>query len=193
MHKNPTQRKEIENRRRFVARLFCEGITNQFAIVDALAARHNITVDQSTVSRDLKVIEAEWKKEAVTEMDTVKSQLRARYEAIYGEAFSAWLRSLEDAETTIQELLDGGGEGDTGKQRLKASTRKEGQSGNPALLAQAQAALKAIREMFGVDAATKQEHKIEDVSLTDDERARRIAAILDRARTRRDRQVNSGD
>jgi hypothetical protein len=175
MHKNPTQRKEIENRRRFVARLFCEGITNQFAIVDALAARHNITVDQSTVSRDLKVIEAEWKKEAVTEMDTVKSQLRARYEAIYGEAFSAWLRSLEDAETTIQEMIDGG-EGDTGKQRLKASTRKEGQSGNPALLAQAQAALKAIREMFGVDAATKISNFNYDLSKATDEQLQRIAA-----------------
>ena len=45
----------------------------------------------------------------------------------------------------------------TGKgkgQRLKAFTKKEGQAGNPALLAQAQAALKAIREMFGVDVKT---------------------------------------
>lgn len=160
MHKNGTQQKEIDNRRRFVARLFCEGITNQFAIVDALQDRHKIEVDRSTVSRDLKAIEAEWKKEATGEIETVKAQLRARYETIYGEAFGAWLRSLEDAETTIQELIDNNG-GELGgdalnKGRLKASTRKEGQSGNPALLAQAQGALKAIREMFGVDAATKQ-------------------------------------
>lgn len=152
MHKNATQQKEIENRRRLIARLFCEGITNQFAIVDALAARHKIEVDRSTVSRDLKVIEAEWKAETTGAIETMKAQFKARYETIYGEAFSAWLKSLEDAETTIQEMIDGGEVGIAGaSQRLKASTRKEGQSGNPALLAQAQAALKAIREMFGVD------------------------------------------
>lgn len=169
MHKNGTQQKEIENRRRHVARLFCEGITNQFAIVDALAERHKIAVDRSTVSRDLKAIEAEWKKEATGEIETVKAQLRARYETIYGEAFSAWLKSLEDAETTIQEMIEGEAakldkEGNPipGSNRLKASTRKEGQSGNPALLAQAQAALKAIREMFGVDAAEKVEHTGKD-------------------------------
>jgi hypothetical protein len=43
--------------------------------------------------------------------------------------------------------------------RPKTTTRREGKSGNPALLAQAQAALKAIREMFGVDAAEKIELK----------------------------------
>lgn len=183
MHKNGTQRKEIENRRRHVARLFCEGITNQFQIVDALADRHKIEVDQSTVSRDLKAIEAEWKKEAISNIETVKAQLRARYETIYGEAFGAWLKSLEDAETVIQEMIEGDtakldkeGNPIPGANRLKASTRREGQSGNPALLAQAQAALKAMREMFGVDAATKTQNLNLDLSQLTNEQLQRIAA-----------------
>lgn len=167
--KDATQQRIIDNRRRYIARLFCEGITNQFEIAETLAERYNIVaqdgnpLNQSIISRDLKVIETGWKKEATDSIDAMKAQFRARYETIYGEAFSAWLRSLEDAETTIQEMIDSGepvkldskGNPLPAAQRLKASTRKEGQSGNPALLAQAQAALKAIREMFGVDASTK--------------------------------------
>ena len=76
------------------------------------------------------------------------------YRFIYEEAIKAWQRSLEDAITTIEEVI----KGDNGDERLKVQKKTEGQSGNPALLAQAMAARKSIREMLGIDAAAKIEH-----------------------------------
>ncbi len=146
------QRSDTERQadRRTISELYLQG-WNQTDIADKLG------IDQSTVSRDIKTLKVEW----VKQRNGLVDEFEAKYRLIYREAFLAWLRSKEDAETTIQEMIENGGElgGDVlNKSRLKSSTRKEEQSGNPALLAQAQAALKAIREMFGVDAPTKQEH-----------------------------------
>lgn len=137
------QRSDTERQRdrRLINDLYLQG-WNQTEIADKLG------IDQSTVSRDIKTLKAEW----VKQRNGLVEEFEAKYRLIYREAYLAWLRSKEDAETTTQEMIDGGEGAGTG-QRLKASTRKEGQSGNPALLAQAQGALKAIREMFGVDAA----------------------------------------
>lgn len=118
-------------------------------------------LNKNTVNSDIKFLLGEWKKQRNGLVD----EFEGKYRYIHREAVMAWHRSKEDAETTIQEMIEGEAakldkEGNPipGSNRLKASTRKEGQSGNPALLAQAQAALKAIREMFGVDAAEKVEH-----------------------------------
>lgn len=130
--------------RRTISDLYLQG-WNQTEIADKLG------IDQSTVSRDIKTLKAEW----VKQRNGLVDEFEAKYRLLYREAYAAWMRSKEDAITEIQEAIEGG---DTGNgQRLKASTKKEGQSGNPALLAQAQAALKAIREMFGMDAPTKQQ------------------------------------
>lgn len=107
---------------------------------------------------------AGWQKDAAKTIEERQADLEQRYLLIYTEAIAAWERSLEDAVTETSEVVETpeAGKDKEGKpiwassQRLKASTRKEGQSGNPALLAQAQAALKALREMFGTDAPTKQ-------------------------------------
>lgn len=137
--RNETQR---QRDRLLISDLYLQGVTQQ-EIADKLGLHRN------TVSSDIKYLLKEWKKKR----ESIPDEFEARYRYIYREALTAWQHSKEDAETTIQEMIDGGDSGN-GSQRLKASTRKEGQSGNPALLAQAQAALKAIREMFGIDAAT---------------------------------------
>ena len=153
--RNSTQEREIEYRRQCVKdtwiKLGAFGTTQQ-QITDALKDDYGIEVDRSTVSGDLKAIKKAM--QAQTPAD-LKSFLMAEYLYVIGEARAAWQKSLEDAVTETQEAVEG--DQATGKQRLKVSTRREGQSGNPALLAQAQAALKAIREMFGVDAAQKLE------------------------------------
>src|SRR3990172_13296002 len=140
------QRSDTERQRdrRLINDLYLQG-WNQTDIADKLG------IDQSTVSRDIKTLKGEWLKQR----NGLAEEFEAKYRLIYREAYLAWLRSKEDAETTTQEAIEG--DAASGKQRLKVSTRREGQSGNPALLAQAQAALKAIREMFGVDAAQKLE------------------------------------
>lgn len=135
---------EREADRRKINELYLNG-WNQTDIAEQLG------INQSTVSRDIKTLKAEW----VKQRNGLVDEFEAKYRLVYREAMAAWQESKKPAETETTEMIEGG-EGDTGKgQRLKASTRKEGQSGNPALLAQSQAALKAIREMFGVDVATQ--------------------------------------
>lgn len=157
MTKNSTQKQEINRRRRLISKLRHEGVKTQGDIIQRLAADYDIVVSQQTVSLDLKALDQIWRNSALVNTDKWKKELINQYRYLYQQALSAWELSLEDAETTIQEAIDSG-EGGNGGQRLKVSTKTEGQSGNPALLAQAQAALKALREILGVDAATKLEH-----------------------------------
>jgi len=144
----PRSESQRERDRAIVSDLYLQG-WNQQEIAD------KIGVNSNTVGADIKALLKEWKKNRNGLVD----EFEAKYRLIYREAYLAWLRSKEDAETITQESIDGGepvkldskGKPLPVAQRIKVSTRREGQSGNPALLAQAQAALKAIREMFGVD------------------------------------------
>jgi len=160
MTKNTRKRSpsQVARQRRKIAEMYLQG-----RYQEEIAAELGLA--QSTVSRDLKHLLDEWQEETKGDIDQRKAELKQMYSLIWREAYAAWLRSKEDAVTETQEAVEGeavklDAEGNPipGKQRLKVSTRREGQSGNPALLAQAQAALKAIREMFGVDAAQKLEH-----------------------------------
>lgn len=162
---------QVAKHRRKIAEMYLQG-RYQEEIAEALG------IAQSTVSRDIKYLLAEWREDAKKDIEQRKAELEQKYIHIWREANAAWLKSLEAAETTIQEMIENGGDAGIagGPGRLKASTRKEGQSGNPALLAQAQAALKAIREMFGVDAATKISNFNYDLSKATDEQLQRIAA-----------------
>lgn len=157
MTKNSTQKQEINRRRRLISKLRHEGVKMQSEIVQRLADDYGINVSQQTVSIDLRALDQLWKNSALVNTDKWKNELIKQYRYVYQQALAAWELSLEDSETTIQEMIEAG-EGGNGGQRLKASTRTEGQSGNPALLAQAQAALKALRDMLGLDEATKVEH-----------------------------------
>ena len=147
----PRDESERERDRIRITPLYLQG-WNQTEIAQELG------IDQSTVSRDIKFLLAEWRKQRNGLVD----EFEGKYRYVYREAIAAWKRSLEDAEMITKEIIDAlegvelGGDVLNAK-RPKTTTRREGQSGNPALLAQAMAALKAIREMFGVDAAGKVE------------------------------------
>jgi len=144
--KNGSKQKEITKRRLAVAQLFNEGHKNQFVIAELLKDRYNIEASQPTVSVDLKALDKQWKTESKTEIDMVKGRLIAKYEQLYNEAYQAWLLSLQEAVTEES--------GKTVKGPY-TKTKRVGQSGNPGLLAQAQSALKAIRELLGTDAPLK--------------------------------------
>jgi CRISPR/Cas system CSM-associated protein Csm4 (group 5 of RAMP superfamily) len=187
------EKDRIAKRRRIIAGYRLRGIENTWELMALLEKEHNITVSERTVYYDKEAIEKQWLEDSKVDNEKRKANLIHKYEYIHREALAAWLKSLEDAETTIQEMIDGGEIGTAGaSQRLKASTRKEGQSGNPALLAQAQAALKAIREMFGVDAATKVTNFNYDLSKATDEQLQRIAAGDDPATVLQQNTATSG-
>lgn len=204
VRRNSRQQLEIEYRRKCVKdtwiKLGALDVTQE-QIVQTLKTDYGIEVERSTVSRDLAAIKKAMQEQTPEELRVF---LMAEYLFALKEAKSAWKRSLEDAVTETSEVIEvpdiardeEGTPQVVSNQRLKAQTRKEGQSGNPALLGQAQAALKAVREMFGTDKPLKQELSGEvtvNDSLTDEDRARRILTLLDRARTRRDTPASGRD
>jgi hypothetical protein len=151
--KNSTQQQEINRRRQIVSKLRHEGVKTQAEITQRLKDDYGFDVTQQTISNDLKALDKLWRSSAIDEIDKWKKELVSQYRYIYQQSLTAWELSLEDAEEVTQEkvqLIS-----DAGLHSLEAKpvekTKIKGQSGNPALLAQAQAALKAIREMFGVD------------------------------------------
>src|SRR3989304_1422008 len=108
MSRNSKQKREIAYRQKLVADYITRGIENRDQIADLLASEHNIITSGRTIGDDKIAIEARWLEESKALVDNRKANLEARYQRIYSEAFSAWFRSLQDAETTIQEMIDAG-------------------------------------------------------------------------------------
>jgi hypothetical protein len=156
MAKNSKQQREIANRRRKVADYLNRGIENDEKIIELLKAEHGIKVSKRTIGYDKRAVWDRWIEEQAQSIEEKQSRIEAKYLAIYQQATEAWLKSLQDEITTIEESAVG--TSGKGSERAKVQTKKRGQSGNPALLAQAQAALKAIRELRGTDAAQRIEH-----------------------------------
>jgi len=67
------------------------------------------------------------------------------------------------------------------------TTVTEGQCGDPRYLAEIRSCLAEIRKIWGLDAPKKAEVITRDGDITNEERAARIAAILERGRDRRDK------
>jgi hypothetical protein len=184
MAKNKTEQREIEYRRQCVKdtwiKLGVFGVTQE-QITKALADDYQIDVDRSTISRDLAAV-----KNAMQERtpEDLKAYLMAEYEYLLGEARQGWTRSQEDAVTETSEMIEVPevGKDKEGKpiqvtsQRLKASTKRIGQAGDSSFLAEIRQTTKSIREMFGVDAATKQQNLNIDLSQLSDAQLQRIAA-----------------
>lgn len=156
--KNSRQKLEIEYRRQCVKDVWIKlgvfSVTQQ-QIVNSLKDNFDIEVDQTTISRDLKIVKQRIQEQTA---DELKSEFFAGYMRIINEAREGWRRSLEDAKTETVEVVEMPETRATdgtlilaAKQRTKASSRTEGQSGNPSFLDQEQKAFKAMRELFGVD------------------------------------------
>lgn len=132
---------------------------NQSDIAQILEDEFGIKVSQPTISNDLQAIDKRIQAKSEAVIMAVREKILFEYERVYGEAFSAWLKSLEDAESETSEVIEtpeefketGNKAANKKKQRLKVQSKREGQSGNAALLGQAQNALKSIRELLGLD------------------------------------------
>jgi DNA-binding transcriptional MocR family regulator len=136
----------IESRRCQVAGLFLRGIKRQAELAQ------RVGVDRSTVSRDLKVLNARWKEAAVRDLDEAKGQELDRLDLLAREYWEAWERSKRAHETsTTEQTTTPDGE------RLKAGIRKEEQCGDPRYLAGVQWCISKRREILGLDAPRQSE------------------------------------
>ena len=85
-------------------------------------------INQSTVSRDLKVLHAKWLASALVDFDEAKAKELAKVDRLEREYWRGWLRSREDAETLRQEGTKDAGIG-------KIVKTEKGQTGDPRFLA----------------------------------------------------------
>jgi hypothetical protein len=174
MPRSTAEELAIESRRTQVAGLFLRGVRRQ----SELAQR--VGVDRSTVSRDLKVLNARWKESAVRDLDAAKGQELERIDQMEREYWDAWEKSKNAHETTTTEQITGGD-----GERLKAGIRKDEQCGDPRYLAGVQWCVNKRCEILGLHAPqkvapTNPDGTKEYGALTDQQRLAGYHAILAR-------------
>ncbi|HEY7159462.1 MAG TPA: helix-turn-helix domain-containing protein [Gemmataceae bacterium] len=134
---------QVQQRRTTVARLYLQQRT-QAEIASAVG------VNQGTVSRDLKAIQAEWQQQRLDDFTQAKLRELARIDQLEREYWQAWERSCQDREKTLQEKTTA----PTGD-RLKAGTRSEGRDGNPEFLRGVERCIELRCKILGAFAAVK--------------------------------------
>lgn len=137
-----------------VARLYLQG-----KYQSEIATARSVT--QSSISKDLKVLQERWRRSADRDFNAAKQEQLAKIDLLEREAYAAWERSKLDKETTFSEqnntqpamsFLDdkeessaddeaeGDGKAKSARSRKQAQVRtktylrREGQTGNPAYL-----------------------------------------------------------
>ncbi len=135
---------EIAVRRRRVAARYLRGDTQA-----EIAAQENVS--QPTISNDLKAIREQWRQAAVRDFNEALSMELARIDEVEREAFSAWLRSCEDAESITQKLWQKGNEQDKDAvERKEVARTTRGQTGDPRFLTVVQGCIDQRCKLLGL-------------------------------------------
>lgn len=115
---HPTQL-QLQQRRQKVAARYLRG-QSQWEIA------HAFEVDQATISRDLVALHAEWLAQSMLDIDAIKARELAKTDEVERQAWEAWSRSCQDAQTLKARVR-----GDS------SATEKtvKGQAGDPRFLA----------------------------------------------------------
>jgi hypothetical protein len=144
-----TEQVAIERRRQQVAEMYARAMTQ------GDIARH-LGVHQSTVSRDLEEIRAEWRVSRPKAFeDRVLDEL-ARLDALERTYWLAWERSTKDAETRTAKTVETDWPGKAGNRdkasRKEASKREVGKVGDPRYLDGVYRCINRRIELLGLDA-----------------------------------------
>lgn len=171
---------ELARDKRQIARWYLAGM-KQAEIAEKLG------IDQSTVSRDLKALQAEWQESTLIDIDAERRKALARIDQLEIEYYEAWLRSCQPKETEASKLVTDQGAGE----RNEASLRTEQRDGDPRYLAGVQWCIERRCKLLGLDAPTKiaptdpTGDKPYDAGL-DPKRLGRLVDLLNTAGARRD-------
>jgi arginine repressor len=116
------KKKKMEYRRSMIAELFHLGYQTQFAIVDALDEKYGIQVSQSTVSRDLEIVNQRWIDASVKEIGEAKAIAVAELNEIKAEMLQAWRDSIGEKVVVIEKTTTAG--------NIEVVTNKKWTTGN---------------------------------------------------------------
>lgn len=131
---------QIAKHREIIASLYLKRYSQQ-EIADHLG------INQATVSRDLAVLQAEWKQAALHSLDEAKAKELAKIDELEREYWLEWRASKVEKQSTLTEQVDGGKGG-----RRKAQIRKEERLGNAAYLTGVQWCIDKRCKLLGLDA-----------------------------------------
>jgi len=148
MPKNTSRRSksQIARDRAVMARMYLHGAL-QIEIAEKLG------LSQGTVSRDLKMIQAEWLEGAEEDVKKIKARELARIDELERTYWQAWADSCEDAEMERAKQASGA----SGEMRAEIIKEKRGQSGNPSFLAGVERCIKMRIDVVGLEAPKKTE------------------------------------
>lgn len=135
----PSSQTAVWQRRQQVAALHLKGWT-QTAIAEYL------NIGQPTVCKDLRAVEAEWLAGSVHDTELARRKELLRLELVEREAWGAWERSKEPAQSAVVS-------GETGKQQTRRSVKH--QHGDPRFLAQINQCVLTRCTLLGLNAPTK--------------------------------------
>ena len=179
----PRSKSEIIRDRHRIASLYLKGRT-QASIGEELG------LSQSIISRNLATLHQEWLQDTSIDIRKAKARELARVDNLEREYWNAWERSCSERKVASAEVRADDAQG----KPHKSSLRKEQRDGNPAFLRGIEWCIDKRCRILGLDAPVKvaptnPDGDEEYTGLSLEERADRIAAILDRARARRDQQA----
>lgn len=157
-----TKKLAILKRRQQVAELSLKGWTQS-----AIAEKLNIA--QPTVSTDLKALHQEWIESAAQDVELVRAKMRAELELVKREAWKAWERSQQPAET---DVVSGQSEN-----RQMRRTRKQ-QHGDPRFLEIVRKTMDQQAELLGLNVTASSDEDQQDDELETEARCNRFAALV---------------
>ena len=105
-----------------------------------------LSVSQTTVCHDLKAIRKEWRESSIRDFDEARERELCKLDLLEGEAWAAWQRSQEPAEST-RVTQDGSGK--------VAQKIVQHPIGDPRFLDQVLKCIAARRALLGLDAPTR--------------------------------------
>ena len=168
---------QLARDRRRIAEMYLHGVL-QADIADELH------IDQSTVSRDLKALQDEWRASSLVDINEAKARELARIDELERTYWEGWERSKRDAETKRSRATDVPGKG----RQYEVDTTVEGQTGDPRFLDGVQRCIERRCRLLGIDApskvsvfGSKTEAPIQTERVYDDTRLDRILDILKEA------------
>lgn len=153
-----------------------------------------LEVSREQIKYDIAIIQKRWRESGLIDMNESKQKELARIDTLERTYWEAWERTLEEkTKTRTEQSTSGKGDKDAGK-TAKATIEKETLLGNPAYLSGVQWCISERCKILGIYAPAKvaptnpEGDKPYDGSVSDEQRITRLAAILNTARDRRDRQ-----
>lgn len=133
----------VIERRQHVAELALQGLS-QTSIAE------HLSVNQGTVSHDLKIIRQEWRDSAVRDFDEARSVELQKLDLIERESWAAWQRSQKPQQSAMFT-------GDTPGPQAKKSLANR--YGDPRFLEQVNKCIAQRRSLLGLDIPAVESHK----------------------------------